>query len=63
MEVGDREVKMDINSGIRRGCTASPLLFKMVTYKIIEELRKRAGGVRSEGMKVGSLFSPTMVCC
>ena len=28
----------------------------MVTYKIIEELRKRAGGVRIEEMKVGPLF-------
>ena len=54
--VGDREVLIDVNSGIRQGCTASPLIFKLITYKIIEELNRRSGGVRLGGMKIASLF-------
>ena len=28
------------NYGIRQGCTASTVLFKLITYKIIKEMRK-----------------------
>ena len=56
VEVGDSKVLVEMNSGIRQGCTASALIFKMVTYKIIEELSRRAEGVRLGGVKVGSLF-------
>ena len=31
---------MEVTSGIRQGCCISTLLFKLVTFKIIEELRK-----------------------
>ena len=56
VEVGDSKVLVEVNSGIRQGCTASPLIFKLITYKIIEELSRRAEGVRLGGVKIGSLF-------
>ena len=38
------EEKIKVTSGIRQGCCISTLLFKMVTFKIIEELRSK--GIR-----------------
>ena len=56
VEIGGRELLMEIDSGIRQGCTASPLIFKLITYKIIEELKRRTSGVVVGGVKVSSLF-------
>ena len=56
MEVGDSEILVEVNSGIRQGCTASLLIFKLITYKTIEEHSRRAGGVILGGVKVDSLF-------
>ena len=56
VEVGDSEILVEVNSGIRQGCTASLLIFKLITYKIIEELSRRTGGVRLGGVKVEFLF-------
>ena len=33
--------KVEVTSGIRQGCCISTLLFKMVTFKIIDELRSK----------------------
>ena len=29
--VGDKEIEMEVESGIRQGCTVSPALFRLVT--------------------------------
>ena len=42
-------------SGIRQGCTASTVLFKLITYKIIEEMRKTEG-IKIIGPKITCLF-------
>ena len=37
IKMGDREEKIEINSGIKQGCTASTVFFKMITYEIIKK--------------------------
>ena len=36
----NKEIEIEVTSGIRQGCTASSVLFKLITYKIIEKMRK-----------------------
>ena len=36
----NKEIEIEVTSGIRPGCTASTVLFKLITYKIIEEMGK-----------------------
>ena len=55
MEMGGVEIEMEATSGIKQGCTASTTLFKMVTYKMIEEL-SRAGCVTVGRVRVASMF-------
>jgi len=40
IKLGSMEQKVEVTGGIRQGCCLSTLLFKMVTFKIIDELRK-----------------------
>merc|ERR1711895_242537 len=40
IKLGNMEQKVEVTGGIRQGCCLSTLLFKMVTFKIIDELRK-----------------------
>ena len=39
----NEEIEIEVTSGIRQGCTASTALFKLITYKVIEEMRKTEG--------------------
>ena len=39
----NKEIEIEVTSGIRQGCTASTVLFKLVIHKIIEEMRKTEG--------------------
>ena len=41
IKLGGLEEKIKVTSGIRQGCCISTLLFKLVTFKIIEELRSK----------------------
>ena len=41
INLGSMQEKIEVTGGIRQGCCISTLLFKMVTFKIIEELRKQ----------------------
>ena len=36
IEMDERSIEMEVESGIRQGCTASTVLFKLITYRIIE---------------------------
>ena len=56
IEIGESVVEMEIDSGIRQGCTASPVIFKMISYKIMEEVKREGGGVVIGGTSVNSLF-------
>ena len=40
IKLGSLSERVEVTSGIRQGCCISTLLFKLVTFKIIEELRK-----------------------
>merc|ERR1711888_425731 len=40
IKLGNMNEKIEVTGGIRQGCCISTLLFKMVTFKIIEKLRK-----------------------
>merc|ERR1712030_212411 len=40
IQLGNMKQKINVTGGIRQGCCISTLLFKMVTFKIIEALRK-----------------------
>merc|ERR1712121_298335 len=39
IKLGNMEQKIEVTGGIRQGCCLSTLLFKMVTFKIIDKLR------------------------
>ena len=41
IKLGNMKEKINVTSGIRQGCCISTLLFKLVTFKIIEQLRNR----------------------
>ena len=51
-----KEIEIEVTSGIRQGCTASKVLFKMIKNKIIEEMRKTKG-IQILGPKITYLFN------
>ena len=51
----NKEIEIEVTSGIRQGCTSSTVLFKLITYKIIEEMRKTEG-IKILGPKITCLF-------
>ena len=52
----ETEVEVEVESGIRQGCTASTILFKLITFKIIEALRRKLEGVRVGDVRLRCLF-------
>ena len=42
IQLGRMKKTIEVTSGIRQGCSISTLLFKMVTFTIIEDLKKKA---------------------
>ena len=42
IQIGKFKETIEVTCGIRQGCSISTLLFKMVTFTIIEDLRKKA---------------------
>ena len=56
IKVGDTEIEMEITSGIRQGCTGSTVLFKLITYLIMEKLEEHNFGFINEKLKIGILF-------
>ena len=47
----NKEIEIEVTSGIRQGCTASNVLLKLFTCKIIEE-RKKTEGIQILGPKI-----------
>ena len=57
IKVNEREyIKMEISNGIRQGCTASAVIFKLITFKIIEKIETNCGGIQYGRRKINSLF-------
>ena len=58
IEIGREEegIEIEATSGIRQGCTASTTLFKLITFKIIQELEKLDCGYKDEAFRISSLF-------
>ena len=54
--LGGMEESINMMSGIRQGCSISTLLFKMVTFTIIEQLNKKAEAYKIVAYKVNSLW-------
>ena len=52
----DLKCNFEIKSGIRQGCTLSATLFKMVTYKIMEEIERSCKGIMVRELKINSIF-------
>ena len=55
INLGKMKEKIEVTCGIRQGCSISTLLFKMVTFCIIEELWEKENTelVNSEGTHCG----------
>ena len=41
VKLGEMEQRVEVHSGIRQGCAVSTFLFKLITYRIIEEMSRR----------------------
>ena len=54
--IGDMEKNIEINVGIKQGCTASTTFFKLITYVIMKSIEENGNEYEVEGMKIGSLF-------
>ena len=54
--LGGKEGRIKVTSGIRQGCTASTVLFKLITYIIIDNLHKEGVGFKVEGIDINSLW-------
>ena len=46
IKIGEKDIEMDTTSGIKQGCTGSTVLFKLITYIIINELEIRGRGFK-----------------
>ena len=40
IKMGDRQEEIKINTGIKQGCTASTVLFKIITFEIMKDLEE-----------------------
>ena len=57
LEINKKKVgTIEITSGIRQGCTASALLFILITYKIINKLKESRLGYRKGTLYIPALF-------
>ena len=56
IEVGGREERLKISTGIKQGCTASAVLFKIITFEIMKILEKRGAMVEVGRVRINSLF-------
>ena len=56
IRMGGKEVEIRITSGIKQGCTASTVFFKLITFLIIEHLEREGMMINIEGMRMNSLW-------
>merc|ERR1711874_507333 len=55
IKIGKLKKEIEVTSGIRQGCCISTLLFKMITYTIIDDLR-----TEGKKYKVGEIFENSL---
>ena len=51
-----KEANIRVTSGIKQGCTASTVFFKLITYMIIETLEKEGEMVEVDGIRMNSIW-------
>ena len=56
IKLGSKQEKIEVTCGIRQGCSISTLLFKMVTFSIIEELEEKGRKYEIDKYKGNSLW-------
>merc|ERR1711874_387796 len=56
IKMGDREETIKIGSGIKQGCTASTVFFKLITYEIMKELEEKGEEFNIGGINLNSIF-------
>ena len=56
IQLGKMKSTIEVTSGIRQGCSISTLLFKMVTFTIIEELNGKAKKYKKEEFEGNSIW-------
>ena len=54
--LGDIEEEMEVNSGIKQGCTASTTLFKLITYMIMKEIETKGETYMIDNQNISTLF-------
>lgn len=55
-ERNGNDINIDVTSGIKQGCTGSTTLFKLITYKILEDLEENGKGFEDKNFKLNALF-------
>ena len=56
IKMGEREETIKIGSGIKQGCTASTVFFKLITYEIMKELEEKGEGFNIADTNMNSIF-------
>lgn len=56
IRVGGTEMHLNIKTGIPQRCTGSTILFKLITYLIMDELEQRGTGIRINWLTLKSLY-------
>ena len=56
IKIGTTETNINIQNGIRQGCTGSTLLFKLITYLIIDELERNGTGFVNYLLNIKALY-------
>jgi len=56
IKLGSKQETIDVMCGIRQGCSISTLLFKMVTFSIIEDLEEKGKKYEIDKYKGNSLW-------
>ena len=56
IKMGEREENIKIGSGIKQGCTASTVFFKLITYEIMKELEEKGEEFNIGGINLNSIF-------
>ena len=54
--LGKLEEEIEVNSGIKQGCTASTTLFKIITYKIMSSIEEKGDEYEVDNQKISTLF-------
>ena len=56
IKMGEREEKIKIGSGIKQGCTASTVFFKLITYEIMNKLEEKGEKFTIGDINMNSIF-------